>query len=145
VSVAFRREGDDEHKEPKFDIPIPPGPNLVTPRGLAQIESKVAGLEAAPGDETQQRELRYWRQRLATAQPGPAPARGEVGFGSTVTVRLDRVERTVQIVGEDEAEPATGRIGLRSPLAQALLGGAEGDLLSFAGRADAIEVLAVEP
>ena len=35
MSVAFRRESDDEHKEPKFDIPIPPGPNLVTRRGLA--------------------------------------------------------------------------------------------------------------
>ena len=38
MSVAFRRESDDEHKEPKFDIPIPPGPNLVTERGLKLIE-----------------------------------------------------------------------------------------------------------
>ena len=33
MSVAFRRESDEEHLEPKFELPIPPGPNLVTPRG----------------------------------------------------------------------------------------------------------------
>ena len=46
MSVAFRREGDDEHLEPKFELPLPPGPNLVTVRGLAQIRDKVAELEA---------------------------------------------------------------------------------------------------
>ena len=25
MSVAFRRESDDEHMEPKFELPIPPG------------------------------------------------------------------------------------------------------------------------
>ena len=33
MSVAFRRESDEEHLEPKFEIPIPVGPNLVTARG----------------------------------------------------------------------------------------------------------------
>ncbi|HWU96102.1 MAG TPA: nucleoside-diphosphate kinase, partial [Sphingomonas sp.] len=47
MSVAFRRESDEEHKEPKFELPLPPGPNMVTARGLALIEAKVAGLEAA--------------------------------------------------------------------------------------------------
>ena len=46
MSVAFRRDGDDEHLEPKFELPLPPGPNLVTARGLAQIDGKVDGLEA---------------------------------------------------------------------------------------------------
>ena len=40
MSVAFRRDGDEEHLEPKFEIPIPPGPNLVTARGLALIGEK---------------------------------------------------------------------------------------------------------
>ena len=31
MSVAFRRESDEEHLEPKFELPIPPGPNYVTP------------------------------------------------------------------------------------------------------------------
>ena len=46
MSVAFCRESDEEHLEPKFELPIPPGPNLVTPRGLALIEALDA---AAPG------------------------------------------------------------------------------------------------
>jgi transcription elongation GreA/GreB family factor len=144
VSVAFRRESDEEHKEPKFDIPIPPGPNLVTEEGLKQIESRVAALEAieAP-DENRLRDLRYWRQRLATAQIGPVPAEDEVGFGSRVTFRLNKTEREVRIVGEDEADPAAGLLGLQAPLAQALIGATEGELVPFAGKDDAIEVLAV--
>ncbi len=75
MSVAFRRESDEEHKEPRFELPIPPGPNLVTRRGLAQIEERVAALEAVETEgrepaeiEQSRRSLRYWRTRLATAQ-----------------------------------------------------------------------------
>ena len=78
MSVAFRRESDEEHKEPRFELPLPPGPNLVTPRGLALIEAKVAELEAAIAAaaeeaprEALRRELRYWHTRLATAQIAP--------------------------------------------------------------------------
>ena len=46
MSVAFRRESDEEHKEPKFEIPITVGHNLVTVRGLKLIEERVAALEA---------------------------------------------------------------------------------------------------
>lgn len=68
MSVAFRRESDEEHLEPKFELPLPPGPNPVTARGLAQIETRVAEYEAAVDgtvdDDTRkaaQRDLRYWR------------------------------------------------------------------------------------
>ena len=44
MSVAFRRESDEEHLEPKFEIPIPPGPNLVTARGLALIRGRVSDI-----------------------------------------------------------------------------------------------------
>lgn len=146
MSVAFRRESDDEHKEPKFDIPIPPGPNLVTERGLRLIDQKVAELEAIDTpDEEQQRELRYWRRRLATAQIGPQPTEDEVGFGSRVVFRLNRAKREICIVGEDEADPGAGLLGVQAPLAQALIGAAEGDVLPFAGKEDAIEVISVEP
>lgn len=144
MSVAFRRESDEEHLEPKFELPIPPGPNLVTPRGLKLIEDRVAELEAiAAPDDDQKRTLRYWRQRLATAQVPPPPAEDEVGFASRVTFRLNKARRAVQIVGEDEADPAAGLLGLQSPLAQALIGAGEGDLLPFGGKDDAIEVISV--
>jgi transcription elongation GreA/GreB family factor len=151
VSVAFRRESDEEHLEPRFERPIPPGPNLVTPRGLSLIADEVARAEAAvaAADDAErpvlERDLRYWRARAATATPAPLPTAGEVGIGSRVTIRLNGSERAVEIVGTDEADPATDRVGFQAPLARALIGAAEGDLLPFGGRNDAIEVLGVTP
>lgn len=150
MSVAFRRESDEEHKEPRFELPIPPGPNLVTPRGLALIEARVAELEAQGGQgsepaaiEEAKRDLRYWRQRLATARVTAPPGDGEIGFGSRVTFSLNGKRRTIGIVGEDEADPAAGLLGISAPLAQALVGAGEGDVVAFAGKADAIEVVEV--
>jgi transcription elongation GreA/GreB family factor len=144
VSVAFRRESDEEHLEPKFELPIPPGPNLVTENGLRLIEEKVAELEAIDAaTDDQKRTLRYWRRRLASAQVQPAPVAGEIGFGSRVTFVLNQAKREIQIVGEDEADPAAGLLGLQAPLAQALIGATEGELLPFAGRDDAIEVISI--
>ena len=144
MSVAFRRESDEEHLEPKFDIPIPPGPNLVTARGLALIEAKVAELEAieVPSDD-QKRTMKYWRNRLASAQLQPAPSGDAVGFGSKVTFTLNGKSRDIRIVGEDEADPTAGMLGLQAPLSQALIGGSVGELLPFAGKDDAIEVIAI--
>ena len=148
MSVAFRRESDEEHKEPRFELPIPAGPNLVTPRGLGLIEARVAGLEAeSGGDEAivadRKRTLNYWRTRLATARVTSWPGGEEAGFGARVTLRLNGVARTLDIVGDDEAEPATGRIGFNAPLARALIGGAAGDVLPFGGKEDAIEIVSV--
>jgi len=55
MSVAFRRESDEEHKEPRFELPIPPGPNLVTPAGLAQAQARVSELEAIVAAETEEK------------------------------------------------------------------------------------------
>ena len=152
MSVAFRRESDEEHKEPRFELPIPVGPNLVTARGLAQIEARVAELEAfvaaEQGEaklEEAKRELRYWRTRLATAQLAPPPAQDEAGFGSRVGFRQNGALRSIDIVGDDEAEPSAGRIAFSAPLARALIGACAGDLVDFAGRAEALEVVEVGP
>ena len=144
MSVAFRRESDDEHKEPKFELPIPPGPNLVTARGLSLIEAKVDALEAIDGPtDEQKRDLRYWRTRLATAQLAPAPPADEVAFGSRVGITLNGKTRTIEIVGDDEADPAANRIAWSAPLAQVLIGAGEGEALPFAGREDAIRVVRI--
>ena len=148
MSVAFRRDSDEEHREPRFELPIPAGPNLVTPHGLAQIESRVAELEAGlsgVGDEAElavaKRDLRYWRTRLATAQLQPPPHEDRVGFGSRVGFRLNGAHRTIEIVGDDEADPACGRIAFSAPLARALIGSNVGDIVDFGGKADAIEIV----
>ncbi|UYY57986.1 GreA/GreB family elongation factor [Sphingomonas sp. S2-65] len=152
MSVAFRRESDEEHKEPKFEIPMVPGPNLVTPRGLTLIQAKVAELEAAIGAETEEapremlrRELRYWNTRRTTAEITPQPEAGVAGIGTRVRIRLAGKERVLEIVGHDEAEPTVDRLSFQAPLAKALIGAEEGEHVDFNGRAEAIEVLQVEP
>ncbi|WP_413061081.1 GreA/GreB family elongation factor [Sphingomonas carotinifaciens] len=151
MSVAFRRESDEEHLEPKFELPIPPGPNLVTPRGLALIRDRVADLErqiaAAPADarDALKRDLRYWNTRAATAELAPPPGSDEAGIGTRVRFRLNGQSRTLEIVGHDEADPAADRIAFSAPLARALIGAIPGEQLDFAGRADAITLDSVEP
>lgn len=152
MSVAFRRESDDEHLEPKFELPIPPGPNLVTERGAKLIAAKVAEIEAAiekGGTEEElkslKRDLRYWNTRHATMEVQPAARGDEAAFGTRVRYRLNGKAAEVSIVGDDEADPAAGVISFSSPIARALIGAGEGDFADFAGKADAIEVLAVSP
>lgn len=151
MSVAFRRESDDEHLEPTFELPLPPGPNLVTPRGRALIEERIAALEAeiAATEEVEavkklRRDLRYWQTRRATAVETRPRDDGAVGFGNRVTFVLLGRERQVTLVGDDEADPAAGTIAFSAPLARALMGAEAGELVAFNGRDDAIEVIAVE-
>jgi len=79
MSVAFRRDSDEEHKEPRFELPIPAGPNLVTEGGPALIDGRIATLEAeqAEADEARReeiaRDLRYWHTRRVTAIVAPVP------------------------------------------------------------------------
>lgn len=149
VSVAFRRDSDEEHKEPRFELPIPAGPNLVTAAGMTLIATRIAALEhelpVATADRGQAiaRELRYWKTRRATAMQTAAPTDGSTGFGSVVDILLNGKTRTIALVGDDEADPNADRIAFSAPLARAMMGAEAGELLPFAGRNDAIEVLAV--
>lgn len=152
MSVAFRRESDDEHLEPKFEVPIPPGPNLVTQNGLVLIEAKVAELAALVPtltDETDlvaaRRDLKYWHTRLATAELQPAADGAQVAFGCRVRFRLNGKEREIAIVGHDEADPAQDRLAFTAPLARAMMGAEPGELVDFNGKDEAIEVLTVAP
>ncbi|WP_375403254.1 GreA/GreB family elongation factor [uncultured Sphingomonas sp.] len=148
MSVAFRRESDEEHPEPKFELPIPAGPNLVTSRGLALIGERLADLEArlAAAPEVERapltRDLRYWRTRSVTATLAPLPPADEIAFGSCVRVRIKGTERTIEIVGDDEAEPSAGRIAYSSPLARALIGAMEGERVAFGGGVEVIAIIA---
>ena len=152
MSVAFRRESDDEHKEPEFELPIPVGANLVTPRGARLLGEEVVRLEteiAAAADEDArkklQRRLRYFHTRQATAEVQAPPEVGSVGIGSRVTYRLNQAEKTITIVGGDEADPARGHIAFSAPLARALMGAEAGESVEYQDRQDAIAILAAEP
>ena len=152
MSVAFRRESDEEHLEPTFEIPIPPGPNWVTQRGLRLTREKVEVLEAidalAMSEESakkHKRELRYWRTRLATAEVRPVTKGDAVGFGARVTYRLNGQTKTVALVGDDEADPNEQRISFSSPLARAMMDAEVGEKLDFAGKAEVLEIVSIEP
>lgn len=148
MSVAFRRDGDEEHLEPKFELPIPSGPNLVTARGrrliderVAELEGEVAATAAGIDLDRAKRDLRYWQTRQVTAELA-APAGGKtVEFGSRVRFTLKGKDRSLTLVGHDEADPAMGLVSHAAPLSRALLGAAVGDVIEFAGDPDALEIL----
>ncbi|MGE3747234.1 MAG: GreA/GreB family elongation factor [Sphingomonadaceae bacterium] len=77
------------------------------------------------------RELNWLSRRMKEAKvvdPSVQPDRCKAWFGATVTtVDEDDVERTVTLVGEDEADAGSGRISWKSPLARALRGASVGD------------------
>ena len=74
-------------------------------------------------------------------------ANGRVLFGCTVTVENEAGEEKVfSIVGTDELDPSRGYLTWISPIGRALLGSAEGDLVSFAtpGGQTELEIIKVE-
>lgn len=150
MSVAFRREGDDEHLEPKFELPIPPGPNLVTVRGLAQIRSRLAELEATLPQLTDEdaikaarRQLRYWSTRQSTAQVMDQPDGSKVAFGCEVAFEMNGKQRRITIVGDDEADPAAGLLSFSAPLSRGLMDAEPGETLDFGNQPDAITVVSI--
>ena len=74
-------------------------------------------------------------------------ARGKIVFGSTVELieEVSGVEIQYKIVGEDEADIKVGLISYTSPIARALIGRIEGDVVSVQapGGEKTFEVIAV--
>lgn len=69
---------------------------------------------------------------------------GKVGIGSTVVVEVKGKEKTYQIVGFSEADPAGGRISNESPLGNAFLGHKKGDTVTVQTPAGDVEYTIVE-
>ncbi len=74
------------------------------------------------------------RERIASAVVVEGePARGVVGFGSTVVVRDEQGrEQRWQIVSSHEASPGEGKLSVDSPVARALSGRRPGEQASIA-------------
>ena len=162
MSRAFVKEG-----APEVPVVIPPRPplpagvpNYVTPEGLAALRAEKAEIEAARAalddthpDAGREREILTGRlrdlvERIARSQVvDPAAAsRPEARFGATVTVRqADGAERTVQIVGVDQAATGEGTVAFTSPIARAVTGKRAGDAatLQTPGGERALTVVAV--
>ena len=144
MNRAFVKDPDDAGRpEVLPDRPQSPHTNYVTPTGLRQLQEFQAELadrqsrllEAGKLANPQelalvQRDLRYIEERLSRAvlvAPTGRPS-DHVLFGATVEVCDESgATATYTLVGEDEADPATGKISWVSPLAEALLNAEVGD------------------
>ena len=137
-------------------------PNYVTAQGLTQLQEKVAELQtlhaeqSARGEQADkqrladlQRDLRYFNQRLSSAQVAvAATSRDKVQIGSWVTYADEHdTERRVQLVGEDQADASKGLINWGSPLGRALLGARLNEEVLWQRPAgdQVIEVIRIEP
>jgi transcription elongation factor GreB len=100
---------------------------------------------ASLGDRSENADYLYGRRRLREidrrlahlartmkaakiVDPASQISRGEVRFGATVELAdEDDKSRIVTIVGDDESDASSGRIGWSAPLARALIGAKVGD------------------
>jgi transcription elongation factor GreA len=55
---------------------------------------------------------------------------GAVQLGSIVVLEIDGAQKTFQILGSHESNPANGRISYQSPLGSALMGHIKGDIVT---------------
>ncbi|MBP1772232.1 MAG: putative transcription elongation factor [Holophagaceae bacterium] len=164
MNRAFVKDPDDSGRpEDVPERPQSPHPNYVTPAGLRQLEALAADLAARLHDLREagkladphelavvQRDLRWAEGRLQRAilvdPADQAPDR--VRFGMTVEVCDEAGEAaTYTIVGEDEADPALGKLSWASPLAEALLHAEPGDEVVWRRPAGTkrLEILAIRP
>lgn len=147
MSRAFVNEDAGNDRPDLPELPVPPGPNIVTPRGLAALQARIAQrqadlarLKSRPDrldklpEAAAERDLRWLEARLKAAVVIDPVAHDltEVAFGLAVTVAdEDGRETTYEIVGEDEADAPRHRIAPNSPLARALLGAQVGDTVTW--------------
>jgi len=95
------------------------------------------------------RRIRFLTKRLAVAEvvdPALQKSRDRVFFGATVTYEDGRGrERTITIVGIDEADADRGRVSWISPIARALLKAQAGDTVEVRTPTgiETVEVIAV--
>lgn len=147
MSRAFVNEDAGNDRPDLPELPVPPGQNIVTPRGMAALHAQIAQRQADLAalktrhdrldklpEAAAERDLRWLEARLKAAvviDPA-AHALTEVAFGLAVTVTdEDGKETTYEIVGEDEADATQNRIAPNSPLARALLGAQVGDVVTW--------------
>lgn len=116
----------EDAPEPQIPTPERTHPNHVTARGLRDLKTR----RAAATDE---REIERLDRSIESAVVvGPPKNRSKAAFGATVRVDAgEEFEGTFTIVGDDEADPAAGRIAFTSPLAEALDGARVGSTVTW--------------
>ena len=152
MSRAFVKEQDDAYSEQLPDRPDSGQPNYITPKGLEALKARLRAMveeKAALGDQVAalrpelERDIPWLESRITKAivlNPKDQAA-AEVQFGATVEV-VDEHDKQHKfaIVGEDEADPAKGRISWLSPLAKTLIGARVGDTVVWKRPAGELEL-----
>lgn len=149
MSRGFVKDGDQE------EVPVVPPraflpkgiTNYVTPEGMEKLLKEKSSLlkerEAVTGNETDRRitynflnaKLELLEERIRSAvilkgEPDLKTApKGAIAFGAYITLKMEEggEEKSVRIVGADEADVSEGLISYFSPLARALFGHRRGD------------------
>jgi transcription elongation factor GreB len=157
MSRAFVKENDEQGNELP-ERPQSPYPNHITPAGFEGLHQQLESLEEAHkrmvepvGNElidqdakhALERDIRYVQDRIARAiviDPTAQP-KDRVAFGATVeTEDEEGTRRRFQIVGEDEADAAVGKVSWVSPLARALTDARKGDAIVWKRPAGDLEL-----
>lgn len=163
MSRAFVKDSDDDHTAGELpERPVSARPNYVTANGLDQLQARVRELndhhEQLKGlaDEDSgakqklrevERDQRYFNAQLERAivvDPAAQP-HDEVRFGAALTV-VDEEGHAhhFNIVGDDEADVAAGKISWASPVAHAMIGAKVGDVVTWHRPAGDTDVEIVE-
>ena len=163
MSRAFVKESDDDLAAGELpERPLSAHPNYVTPSGHELLQLRVKALHGqheklAPLSKEDsiakqklrevERDLRYFNAQLERAivvDPAGQP-QDEVHFGAAVKiVDGDGKEHRFNLVGDDEADVAGGKISWASPLARAMIGARVGDTVTWRRPAGDAEVEIVE-
>jgi transcription elongation factor GreB len=157
MSRAFVKGDDtDLSGEELPERPVSSQPNYVTQDGLDQLRRRYEALQQqhaelkAAGEDFDkpklteiERDLRYFSQRLESAilvDPTKEP-HDEVHFAATVEAEDEEgTTHRFKIVGEDEADVATGKVSWTSPLARAMMGSRVGDTVKWHRPAGEVEL-----
>lgn len=165
MSRGFVKEEDQEEAPiipPRAALPES-AINYVTPAGMDQLieereELEKLRAELPTDDDTEHRrdmavlngKMNLLQERISTARilnPADQP-KDEVRFGARVTYKMlaNNVINTFQIVGVDEADIQKNKIAFVAPIAVAITGSKEGELIDFklGNETRKLEILKIE-
>jgi transcription elongation factor GreB len=151
MNKAFTKETEVEEALPEFVDALPPGmKNYMTPEGAARLKDELGELRdverpklvKAGTDASSKKRLREVDQRIRfiakrlqiteVVEQGRRRNRDQVFFGASVTYADGAgAEHVVRIVGVDEARQELGEVSWVSPIARALNGAGEGDVVKL--------------